>query len=97
MTVHEILTKLYRYTKHLGEVPLARDKRVNNVFKEAYRKIGTGRKALFIAGAVPDQRQKDYPQMTYVYRDGEFHMDEQSAALLKRMCVKNHVVKERIP
>ena len=97
MSIQEVLTRLYRYTRHVGQVPLARDKRVTNVFKEAYRKIGTGRKALFIAGAISNERQKDYPQMAYVFRNGEFYMDERSVAALKAMCVKNHVEKEKIP
>ena len=96
MIIQEILTRLYAHSKKVGRTPVSKDKQITAAFKESYRKIGTGRKALFISGAITNERNRDYPQMSYVHKRGGYRMDERSIIALGMICVKNHVVKERI-
>jgi hypothetical protein len=96
MSIPDILTRLYSQARKTGRLPSSRDRRVTAAFKEAYRKIGSGRKTLFIAGAVSNQRKRNYPQMSYVFDGANYRLDEPSIAILRKICVKNHLVKERI-
>ena len=96
MRVDEIIRELYCYKKKVNQVPSMVDGRIASAVREAYRKIGSIRKALFIAGIIPDARSRKYPQMTFILTGRGYDLDEQSKKRLKKIYPRSPHVKERI-
>ena len=96
MTVLEILTRLYAYSRKVNRVPRVREKGVASLFKEVHRKIGSSRKALYIVGIISNARRKIYPRLSFVLKDGRYYPDEKSLDRFKEICRSDPTNKERV-
>ena len=96
MRIPDVLKALYNYSQEFNGIPSVKDKRIASVFQEVYRKIGSSRKALYIAGVIQNERRKKYPQMTFIVRAGKYELDERSKTLLKKIGVFNLHQKEKL-
>lgn len=96
MSIPEIITRIYNHSKRTGRIPSVKDKDVASVFKEVNRKIGSSRKALYIAGLIGEARKKSYPQLSFMYQNGYYRLDQRSMELLKRICNGDRNLKDKI-
>ncbi len=96
VTVLQILTRLHAYGKKVNRVPKVREREIASLFKEVQRKIGSSRKALYIAGVLPEARKRNYPRLSFAFKDGRYQPSARSLRQFKTLCSSDPAVKERI-
>jgi hypothetical protein len=96
MNIRDILTTVYSYSQRIGRTPCVQDPRLTSIAKEGQRKIGRWRKVLWLSGAIPDERQRQLPQVSFACRAGRWEFDQRSHKLLKKLCPSDPARKERI-
>jgi hypothetical protein len=67
MTIRQILKAISDEYKRTGRIPKPRG--MPSLMRECYRKIGSWRRALWMAGLLPEARKKRLPRLNFLTND----------------------------
>ena len=82
MTVEEIVVNIHTYWLSTGKPPECI--KMRTATQECYRKLGSWRKALWMASAISDERKTNVPQLKFQMDDGTPALAKNSRDLLSR-------------
>jgi hypothetical protein len=95
MTIEKILTAIAEYYALNNQVPKVGD--MKSVATECYRKVGSWRKALWLAGILPDARRVQLPSLDFLRGDGQrLRLHPNSKKELKRIKSPYPYMKQRV-
>ena len=92
MTIEIILKRIRAFYRKTGKAPKTRD--LKNMETECFRKIGSWRKALWLAGVLQEARKKKMPQLDFVQNKND--LKPKSLRKLQKTKIKNPHKKEKL-
>jgi hypothetical protein len=94
MYIEELLLRIRQRYKETNKTPVCKE--MKTVAKECHRKIGSWRKALWLAGIIPDARKKKLPQLQFNGNKECLEMTLDSKMKLRMLQYPGSIFKEKI-
>lgn len=94
MSVDEILSAIKYHYEKIQQPPKAC--RMKSVAQECQRKIGSWRKALWLAGALGNERKRRLPQLKFKFTCQDWQITTSSNGHLKKLMYRGHHVKQKL-